>query len=251
MKIKFLLLALALFLACPQTIHAQTEEGIKSFKQENNSLRQNEKKDEPQITPKMKDTIPAAALKNILEAEQAFCYTVETPEEDYKGYTLDGFALTGFCGILPKVEMNIFIEEYLSKDENISSLVEQCIIQPRIMLRFIRGVDYADILYSSPCHSFTVLYGGNIISFNASPSSGIMDAIINAYEKNKRPFISPALIGQVLPIGVPQNDSQKALVHEKTSEKPVRNWVKKETPETTETPVEKPAKKGWNNLKLN
>lgn len=205
------------------------------------------------ITPQIKDALSSTALKTILEAEQAFCYTVATPDDNYSGYTIDGMALTGFCGILPPIERNIFIDEYLKNESNVSSIVDQCLIRPRILLRFLRGVDYVDVLYSSPCHSFTVFYAGQINSFNTAPSAAIMDALIGAYEKQKTAFVSPALLGQVIPIGVPQNDAQRNLIRDKTSQQPVRNWNKTQQAQQPKAePQQQPAQvKGWNQIKMN
>lgn len=221
---------------------------------ESTSLHKEEVKKQ-QIIPMMKDKIPATALNNIQNAEMAFCYTVSAPTGNENVYTLNGMDITGFCGVMPKIEQDIFIDEFLSKDENVSSLVDQCIIQPRLMLRFIRGVDYTDVLYSSPCHSFTVFYGGQIVTFNTSPSANIMDAVIEAYEKRKTAFVSPALFNQVLPIGVAQDEEQKALLREKSTPKAVRNWATQNDTETRPSAPEQseqaPAKKGWNQIKFN
>lgn len=247
---------------------------LQAWSQMNNPLQQQDKdawrrQEEPQevltVTPRMKNTISAPSLLNITEAEQAFCYTVEMPQEGYTGYTIDSMAITGFCGILSKPEMDLFIREFLSKDENVSNVVDQCMIKPRVLLRFMRGVDYSDVLFSVPCYSFTVFYAGNITSFNTSPAAKILTSIVEAYEKKKMQFISPALLGQVLPIGVPQNDEQRALVKSKLQQGPVRNWAKKDAV-TTENASQAqqqtaqpsrmqnvPAKegKGWNRLKFN
>ena len=173
-------------------------------------------------------------------------------------------AVTGFCGILSKPEMDLFIREFLSKDENVSNVVDQCVIKPRVLLRFMRGVDYSDVLFSVPCYSFTVFYAGNISSFNTSPAAKTLTSIVEAYEKKKMQFISPALLGQVLPIGVPQNDTQRALVKSKLQQGPVRNWTQKDntaaqtTPQSTQ-PATQPSRqqaapskegKGWNRLKF-
>ena len=78
-------------------------------------------------------------------------------------------------------------------------------------------------------------------------------------------FISPALLGQVLPIGVPQNDEQRALVKSKLQQGPVRNWAKKDAVTTenasqAQQPTAQPSRmqnvpakegKGWNRLKFN
>ncbi len=207
----------------------------------------------PEATQRIKDTVAKPALKNIVEAEQAFCYTIETAPEGFTGYTIDGMAITGFCGMLSEPEIDLFVREFLAKDENVSNVVAQCIIQPRVMLRFIRGVDFTDVLFSSPCHSFAVFYGGSVNAFNATPASATLNAVIEAYEKKKMNFVSPALLTQLLPIGVPQNDEQRALVRSKAQQAPVRNWQKNNTQSTTVTTAkpEKTEPKGWNRLKFN
>ena len=244
-------LLFAVSLLLPAEVLAQETSGVEAFKQNRDAWRRQEQEttaEKKEITQKMRDTIPANALRNITEAEQAFCYTVETPAADYKGYLLDGMAVTGFCGILSQAEIELFINEFLRKEESVSNVVAQCIINPRIMLRFIRGVDYSDVLFSSPCYAFSVFYAGSINTFNISPASATENAIIEAYEKKKIAFVSPALLNQVLPIGVPQNNEQRALVKEKSSQAPVRNWQTEKQQETQPAVQEK---KGWNKLKFN
>lgn len=262
MKTKYFSLLAALSTVLPVQVWAQA---VNPLQQDKDAWRRQE---EPQevltVTPRMKNTISAPSLLNITEAEQAFCYTVEMPQEGYTGYTIDSMAITGFCGILSKPEMDLFIREFLSKDENVSNVVDQCVIKPRVLLRFMRGVDYSDVLFSVPCYSFTVFYAGNISSFNTSPAAKTLTSIVEAYEKKKMQFISPALLGQVLPIGVPQNDTQRALVKSKLQQGPVRNWTQKDntaaqtTPQSTQ-PATQPSRqqaapskegKGWNRLKF-
>lgn len=250
MKKFYWAVVLGLGLMASLPVYAQNADGVESFKQDRDSWRRkNDASNKAKITPKMRDLVQAQALRNITEAEQAFCYTVGGAAPDFAGYTIDGMEITGFCGILSRPEIDLFIEEFLSKDENISNVVERCIIQPRIMLRFVRGVDFTDILFSSPCHSFTAFYAGKIKTFNTSPSAKIVDAIVNAYEQKKMNFVSPALLQQVLPIGIPQNDEQRALVKEKSVQQPIRNW-KVEEPQKKREP-ESSSPKGWNRLKIN
>lgn len=241
-----MLIALMLSFGFAVQSSAQESEGVESFKQDKGSWRRKETPEgRREITQKMRDMLQGQGLRNITEAEQAFCYTIDGAAPDFEGYTIDGMEITGFCGLLSKPEMNLFIDEFLSKDENVSNVVEKCLIRPRIMLRFIRGVDASDVLLSSPCHSFSVFYAGKIKTFNTSPASELVDAVITAYEKKRVNFVSPALLEQILPIGVPQNDEQKALVKEKTAVKPVRNW---QTETESEPRPETPVKKGWNRL---
>jgi hypothetical protein len=253
MKNNLFLLTLSALALAFSTVSASAQEDTQAFQSDSNAWRRTPEPQGPQITPYMKDSIPPLALKNILEAETAFCYTVTPASPDFDGYTLDGYALTGFCGILPPQERDLFINNYLETDLNTSTVLSSCYVQPRIMLRFIRGVDYADVLYSSPCPSFTLFYGGKVKSFNAAPSEELMTALIEAYEKQKRDFVSPTLIGQIMPIGVPQTDEQQKLVREQKAQKPVRNWntAQPQESETVEKqPAEQPAQKGWNRLRI-
>ena len=109
------------------------------------------------------------------------------------------------------------------------------------MLRFIRGVDTTDVLLSSPCHSYIVFYSGGVRTFNAKPAAEIIDAFVTPLNKSKAEFVSPALLNQLLPIGVVQNNKQKEEVLKKN--KPIRAWEKK-------VESQKEVKKGWGNVNL-
>lgn len=202
-----------------------------------------------EVLPSIRDGISKNALKNIIHSEQAFCYTVDVAESGYEGYALDNMKLKGFCGILGQAELDLILNEFLKKEENISSVVANCIIRPRIMLRFINGIDNTDVLLSSPCHSFSVFYAGEVKSFNLAPAAESVDAVVEAYEKRQINFVSPALLGQLLPVGLPQTEEHRKLIREKTVQKPVKNWeVEKESakePKKSESPT------GWNRLKAN
>lgn len=198
---------------------------------------------------KILDPIAAAigqsALQNITDAEQVFCYQITTKPENYTGYTLDGMAVAGFCGVInPELKTMISSELFMNPNNVLFDVTEDCVIRPRIMLRFVRGVDSTDVLLSSPCHAFAIFYGGRVSAFNAKPAAPIIDALIDPLVKGRIDFASPALFNQLLPIGVAQTDEQKALLNKKNE--PIRNWVK------TQQEEEKSAKsKGWNNLNLN
>ena len=63
-------------------------------------------------------------------------------------------------------------------------------------------------------------------------------------EKTKKDFISPALLKQVLPIGVPQTEEQKSLVNQ--SAVPIKSWETKQDANPKDVKQE-----GWNNLNFN
>ena len=202
------------------------------------------------VNPFLKSSLSDSALKNILGAERVFCYTVEMQKSGYQGYTLDQMALTGFCGILSPEEQTLLTQEFFKNEENISTTTAQCTISPRIMLRFYRGVDTADVLVSHPCPSISVFYGGSVKSFNAEPINAALDGLSKAYEQRKTDFVSPALLNQMLPIGVAVNDEQKALLQEKQDTGPVRNWNTQGAANNIDVQNQPAAVKGWNKINM-
>lgn len=128
---------------------------------------------------------------------------------------------------------------------------EQCIIKPKLMLRFVRGVDYTDVLVSAPCHSVAIFYGGKVKAYNFKPAAEILDVMVESFNEQGREFTSPALLNQLLPIGVAQTAVQQQLVKERAQ--PIRQWDNAAAnPNTvTQKPVEASPTTGggWNKLK--
>lgn len=184
-----------------------------------------------------------SALTNITNSEQVFCYQIANKPENYTGYTLDGMAIVGFCGVINQDLQTLIKSELLMNPNNILfDVTENCVIRPQVMLRFIRGIDSTDVLLSSPCHALAIFYGGKISAFNAKPAAQIIDAVIEPLLKNKVDFASPALFNQLLPIGVAQTDEQKNLIKKKNE--PIKSWQKEQQANTAR-------KSGWNKLKTN
>lgn len=197
------------------------------------------------ILEEISSAIGASAVDNITNAEQIFCYQVASKPEGYTGYTLNGFALAGFCGVInTELKTMIVSELFMNPDNIIFDVTENCIIRPRIMLRFVRGVDSTDVLLSSPCHAFAIFYGGKLNAFNAKPAAQIIDALVDPLVRSKVDFASPALLNQLLPIGIAQTDEQKALLNEKNG--PLRKWEK--APKQSDN---EPRRGGWNKINLN
>lgn len=229
-------------------------EGVTSFQQETGAWRRqnnlSDKAELPQkklsVLPEIKSAIGSVAWNNIENAEKIFCYEVDILTDDFDGYTLDSMAITGFCGIIKnEIKEQVLSQLFMNNKNVLFNVREECVIQPKIVLRFIKGVDATDVLLSSPCYSFTVYYPGSVNVFNAKPAAKIIDTLIATLDKNKVDFISPALLNQLLPIGVPQTKEQKDLVRKKP--KPIRNW---EVPSTEKAQDTKPKSQGWNNLDL-
>lgn len=196
------------------------------------------------ILPEIQNAIGTAAVKNITDAEQIFCYQITNKPDNYDGYTLDGMAIVGFCGVINnELKTMINSELFMNPNNVLFDVTEECIIRPKVMLRFVRGVDSTDILLSSPCHSFAIFYGGKVNAFNAKPAAPIIDALIDPLIRGRIDFASPALLNQLLPLGVAQTEEQKALLSQKNE--PIRNWINKQNEED-----KAPKKSGWNNLKI-
>ncbi len=224
----------------------EPQSGLKSFGGGHDSWR---RKEEPvvqaskklEMISRVSDYITQSAISNLMNPEQVFCYKVASKPSGYMGYTIDGMALVSFCGILPPAERETLIEQFFTKDANISGEIDNCIIKPQMMFRFVRGVDYTDVLLSSPCQSYTVFYAGNIHTYNLAPVAPMVDEIINIYSAKARDFASPALLNQLLPIGIAQTDEQKKQVEEANG--PIRKWQ-------AEQKQEEKKNTGWNKLKF-
>ena len=239
-----LMMGVSLGLVCPAA--AQTgREGVQSFQQSGDSWRRAEEDNQPPvISQSMIDAIGNSGIANITDSEAVFCYQVSSKPAGYKGYTIDNMAVTGFCGIIENDLKNMIIRQFFATPENISQEVAQCVIKPRLMLRFVRGVDNTDVLLSSPCYSYSVFYGGKVKSYNFSPAAEIIDVMVDSFRPKTVPFVSPAMLRQLLPIGVAQTQSQKDMVAKQSG--PIRNWDTQSAPAKPAAPK----KSGWNNLNL-
>lgn len=225
---------------------AYAQDSAANFKSPNQAAEYKPNPNNTVILEEISSAIGSTAVNNINNAEQIFCYQVTNKPENYSGYTLDGMAIVGFCGIINNELKTMVVSElFMNPDNIIFDVTENCIIRPKIILRFVRGVDYTDVLLSSPCHAFAVFYGGKINAFNAKPAAQIIDALVDPLIKSKVDFASPALFNQLLPIGIAQTDEQKALLNKKNE--PLRNWMTKQ-----EEDANSPRRSGWNkvNLKL-
>ncbi len=227
-------------------------EGVTSFQQSDGAWRRQNASEVPsvpeatvkQVLPEIKNAIGPIAWDNIANAEKIFCYEVDTLPEDYKGYTLDSMAVTGFCGVIKsEIKEQVLSQLFMNNKNVLFNVREECVIHPRIVLRFVKGVDNTDVLLSSPCHSFAVYYPGSVSVFNAKPAAQIIDTLIKGLDKNNVDFVSPALLDQLLPIGIPQTKEQRELVSKKP--KAIKNWEMKKT---AEQPKAKSEPQGWNNL---
>lgn len=195
--------------------------------------------------------IPASSSKNIENAEKVFCYTVEYATADFSGYTIDDLAITGSCGELSAEGRALIKDAVLGNSSSFSTAVDNCSISPKLLLRYIHGIDSTDILFSVPCHSLTFFHGKDISTINAAPGKNILEQIVSTYSSLSEKFLSPALLGQVVPNGQVITQEQKEIVRKlKTTDSP-KKWQSEsaKTNENSQSSAAQPVKKGWNKLR--
>lgn len=179
------------------------------------------------ILPTISNDIGDIATRNIEESERVFCYQVSSLPNDYRGYTLNNTAITGFCGVIDDNLKDMLVEQLMTTNSNINFVDrENCTVNPVILLRFVKGVDSTDVLLSYPCESMTIFYAGNIHTYNLKPASELLKTINEAFQSKQVKFVSPALLNQLLPIGVPQTSSQKAIANQSSQPQARRGWEK-------------------------
>ncbi len=194
--------------------------------------------------------IPASSAKNIENAEKVFCYTVDYAAADYNGYTMDDLAITGSCGELSPDGRNLIKDMILNNNLVFSTAKDACNISPKIMLRYVYGIDSTDILISAPCHSLTFFHGRDISTLNAAPGKNIIEQIVTTYSSLRENFLSPALLGQMVANGQVLTQDQKEIVRKINTGDSLKKW-NSSTPSAESSPAQssQSARKGWNKLK--
>lgn len=259
MKKTIFLLTAALICGTMQQVYAADddfEDGLGAgdlFADEENATVQNSKQEQQStktLSAFISSRIPASSAKNIENAEKVFCYTVDYAAADYTGYTIDDLAITGSCGELSNEGRNLIKDMVLNNNLVFSTAKDACNINPRILLRYINGIDSTDVLFSAPCHSISFFHGRDISTLNAAPGKNIVEQIVTTYSSLKDNFLSPALLGQMVPNGQVLTQDQKEMVRKiNTSESPKKwNSGTASAPAASSSDTQ-PTRKGWNKLK--
>ena len=210
---------------------------------------------EPQyIASFLKDKLPESMTYNISKAEKVFCYTVDYAAKDYEGYYVHGMALKGSCGELSSGGKDLIKSALFNNNAVFSNNSDKCNINPKILLRYVHGIDYTDVLISAPCHSLTFFHDNDIKTVNAAPGKDIIEQIVKAYSGLQEKFLSPALLGQMVANGQILTQTQKDLVRRMApTEAPAKKWNSAKpaaAAQQTDAPAQKqPARSGWNKLR--
>jgi len=197
------------------------------------------------VLPSIRRDIGETATRNIEDSERVFCYQVSAQRPNYQGYTINNMAVTGFCGVVDDNLKSLLLEQILANEDNIDFIsTEDCTIQPRILLRFVRGVDNTDVLLSSPCDSVSVFYAGNVNTYNMKPAGDLLKTTSDAFYSKQTPFVSPAILNQLLPIGVAMTQEHRTILSQAKQAQPKRNWAQPSAENTSSQGTK------WNSLKL-
>lgn len=198
--------------------------------------------DQVSILPLFEDSVGKLGIRNISNSERVFCYKVGEASSNYTGYTINDLSLISFCGVIEDDLKNILVSELLSNSNNMSTRRVNCIVKPQVLLRFVRGVDYTDVVLSSPCPSINIYHGGKVRSYNFENGAGIIDDIIDFFATDNVPFVSPALLNQVTPLGIVLTNEDRDTVNRSQGQAAPRSWEQEQAPSDS-TP-----KSGWNKL---
>ena len=224
-----------------------------------NSSVSRKKTQQQTVIPFIRSSLPKAtsetALYNITHPEQVFCYHIIRKPKDFTGYTLNNFAVVDYCGELDMGTTSTTYEALFTQSPNIITATAACTIEPKVMLRFVRGVDYTDVLLSSPCPSFTVFYAGRYTAFNIKQA--VIDDVISQFDSIRETFNSPGLLKKTVANGVPDTDKEAEEYEKKQKENtPIMNWKNNQPLEQNginnvqSSSSQTKEKKGWGNLKL-
>ncbi len=207
----------------------------------------------PSIIPYIEKTIKSHAAYNITNFEQVFCYRIQKPTKDYVGYTINNYPITDYCGELDTNTIATSYEALFTQGPNIITTPPSCgNITPKIMLRFVRGVEYTDVVLSSPCALFMVYHAGKRYAFNIK--QGVINDLISQFDKKSEPFNSPTLLKQTVANAVVSTVEEASKLDSKKRENELKmSWQKEEKKE--ETAQKKPQNNttsatGWGKIKL-
>ena len=196
--------------------------------------------------------ITAATAIPINKAEKVYCYVVDYAVKDGNEYTANGLAIKGYCGELSPDGRSLIKEALFNSSNAYSQSRANCNVSPKIMLRYVFGIDHTDVLLSNPCPSVTFFHDNSIAVMNAEPGAAIIEKIIDVYTSLREDFHSPALLGQMVGNGVPQNQAQKEIIRRNTPSETSRKKWNNDTPQETSAETDPTASKpatGWNRLK--
>lgn len=170
------------------------DQGVKE-KTEETKLNREAYENDPELSGiphPIRDRIRADALRVLFKPDEVYCYGISRKNPQTKSDTISGYALTGSCGSLNEEGISAIKEKIFSVnnfDMTVSKISAACIIKPKLLLRYRRGIDFVDIVLSGDkCPGFVYLYAGDTKEFYAKPMSEWMETFITAVSNDIEPI---------------------------------------------------------------
>ena len=88
-----------------------------------------------------------------------------------------------------------------------------------------------------------------MVTVNAAPGEKLIEQITKTYSSLSESYVSPALLGQMVPNGQILNQAQKEKVRRFGNSENSRKKWEVEDKNAAETSSKSPVKSGWNKLK--
>lgn len=165
------------------------------------------------IPAPIKDRLRLDAVHVLAAPDEVYCYGIARKNPKNKTDTVSGYALNGECGTLNEEGLKAVQEKFFdlaSFEMSASKISSACVIKPRVMLRFRRGIDFVDAVVSGDkCPGIVYFYAGETKEFYAKPISEWMDTFITAVSND------------VIPIGAdPETKKMPFMVRPKKAPEP-------------------------------
>ena len=143
------------------------------------------------IAPQIRDRLRLTGLPVIAKPDEVFCYGI-TRKTKEKSETISGYTLTGTCGSLNDEGLTAIKEKFFEPanfDMTTPKISAACVVKPKLLLRFRRGVDFVDVVLSGDkCPGLIYLYAGDSKEFYAKPMSEWLDNFITAVSNDLEPL---------------------------------------------------------------
>ena len=126
------------------------------------------------------------------EPDEVICFGVSKKSPKKRIPTLNGFAHIGNCGSLNETGIKEVQKQLLAAESYDLSVTKigNCIVTPRLLLRFRKGYDFVDMILSSgeTCPAVTFIYGGDTREFYAKPAAEWLQNFISAVSNDLEPI---------------------------------------------------------------
>ena len=144
------------------------------------------------ISASIRDRLRLDGLRVVVKPDEVYCYGIARKNPRTKSETISGYALTGTCGSLNEEGLEAIKEKFLepsSFDMTTPKISAACVVKPKLLLRFRRGVDFVDVVLSGDkCPGLIYLYAGDSKEFYAKPMSEWLDNFITAVSNDLEPL---------------------------------------------------------------